>query len=292
MKVLLTILIAFFSGFIFSQVKEIPAMGNVFWEISNKDNKNVSYLFGTIHLIDKDKYVLPKTVTKRLEKSDLVIMEIANLDDQSGMMEMITLKKGRMTDVLSKIQRDSLYDFTERKFGMDSSMFESSMGKFKPVFFMQLPYASLLMRCESYDKNLNALALVKDIPIEGLETAEEQLGYFDNLSSEMQAKMIMQVIHDTSDLKKTWNDMQELYLNQQVSDMLTFNSGGADVMQFYEKTLSSDRNLRWIKTLSTRLNEKSTFIAVGAGHLPGDEGLINLLRKEGFIVSPVQIKLN
>jgi uncharacterized protein YbaP (TraB family) len=292
MKVLLTILIAFFSGFIFSQVKEIPAMGNVFWEISNKDNKNVSYLFGTIHLIDKDKYVLPKTVTKRLEKSDLVIMEIANLDDQSGMMEMITLKKGRMTDVLSKIQRDSLYDFTERKFGMDSSMFESSMGKFKPVFFMQLPYASLLMRCESYDKNLNALAQMKDIPIEGLETAEEQLGYFDNLSSEMQAKMIMQVIHDTSDLKKTWNDMQELYLNQQVSDMLTFNSGGADVMQFYEKTLSSDRNLRWIKTLSTRLNEKSTFIAVGAGHLPGDEGLINLLRKEGFIVSPVQIKLN
>tara|TARA_R110000737_G_scaffold345455_1_gene373978 strand:+ start:54426 stop:55304 length:879 start_codon:yes stop_codon:yes gene_type:complete len=292
MKVLLTILIAFFSGFIFSQVKEIPAMGNVFWEISNKDNKNVSYLFGTIHLIDKDKYVLPKTVTKRLEKSDLVIMEIANLDDQSGMMEMITLKKGRMTDVLSKIQRDSLYDFTERKFGMDSSMFESSMGKFKPVFFMQLPYASLLMRCESYDKNLNALAQMKDIPIEGLETAEEQLGYFDNLSSEMQAKMIMQVIHDTSDLKKTWNDMQELYLNQQVSDMLTFNSGGADVMQFYEKTLSSDRNLRWIKTLSTRLNEKSTFIAVGAGHLPGDEGLINLLRKEAFIVSPVQIKLN
>lgn len=291
MKILFTLLFSTFFSLLFGQQKEIPAMGNVFWKISNTNNKEVSYLFGTIHLIDKDKYVLPKTITKRLIKSDLVIMEIADLDDQTGMLEMITLKNGRMTDILSPIQKDSLYAYTKNNFGLDSTMFEKTMGKFKPVFFLQLPYASLLMACESYDKNINKIANEAKIPIVGLETAKEQLSYFDNLSKDLQAKMVMEVIHDTSDFVKTWNNMQELYLNQQVSDMMTFNSSGADVMKFYENTLSSERNRKWMNTLIDQLKEKSTFIAVGAGHLPDEEGLVNLLRQEGFIVSPVQIKL-
>jgi uncharacterized protein YbaP (TraB family) len=291
MKIIFIFLFVFFLSHLFGQETEMPAMGSVFWKISSTNNKEVSYLFGTIHLIDQNKYILPKIVSKRLAKSDLLIMEIADMDNQSGMLEMITLKEGRMTDVLNPDQKDSLYSYTDKKFGLDSSMFESLMGKFKPIFFLQLPYAPLVLKSESYDLNINKIARLEGIKIQGLETAEEQLGYFDNLSNEIKAEMIMHVVRDTSNLYQVWDDLQEMYLKQQVSDMVTLNTGSADIVAFYEKTLSSDRNKKWVVTLTKYLDEKSVFIAVGAGHLPGKDGLINLLQKEGYTVSPVQIKL-
>jgi uncharacterized protein len=276
---------------LFGQEEEIPAMGNVFWEISKENNKKVSYLFGTIHLIDKDKYVFPKIVGKRLEIADLLYMEIADMENPSNMVEMITLKEGRMSDILNSSQKDSFYTYTSSKLGMDSAIFENTLGKFKPFFFLQLPFASLVLNTESYDININKKARKAGIEIKGFESVEQQIGYFDKLSNDMKAEMIMQVIRDTANTQQEWETLQEMYLNQQISDMVTFNTGRADINAFYERTLSEERNKRWVSTLSKDLSEKSLFIAVGAGHLPGKEGLVHLLREEGYRVSPIQIKL-
>ncbi|MDL2210966.1 TraB/GumN family protein, partial [Bacteroides sp. OttesenSCG-928-M17] len=54
------------------------------------------------------------------------------------------------------------------------------------------------------------------------------------------------------------------------------------------EAMTDNRNIAWIKKLPTFLKETSNFIAVGALHLPGKNGLINLLRKEGFLVEPVE----
>jgi len=293
MKKLLYVWIIFFVSACFAQenISELKAKEGVFWKIHNKKTGKTSYIFGTIHLIDKDKYVLPKTVFKRLEKSELVIMELDDLENQSKVFELLTLKEGRMTDILNSSQRDSLYAYTKTKLGMDSVLFEKSMGKFKPVFFMQLPYASLVLKSESYDKNIYQLAKKARIPILGLETIEEQLGFFDNLSNEIKAQMIMQVVGDTSNFKKSWDQMQNLYLNQQISDLISMNTGTADMIAFSEKTLSSERNLKWVQILSKEISEKSIFVAVGAAHLPGKDGLLNLLQQQDFEVTRVEIKL-
>jgi uncharacterized protein len=263
----------------------------VFWKITYPNSKQSSYIFGTIHLIDKEKYNLPKSVSKQLEKADLLVMEIADLDDQRMAMEMLMLKSGRMTDILNPAQKDSLYHYIEQRFGLDSTNFEKTMGKFKPIFFLQLPYTSLVISSESYDVNINHLAMEKGIPIHGLETMQEQLSFFDDLSDELKAEMVMQVVRDTSDLKKEWNKFQTLYLNQQLSDMSSFDSGNIDGMAFYDKTLLSGRNEKWMHYLSTELKDKSVFIAVGAGHLAGQKGLLNLFKEAGYTVTRVQIKL-
>jgi len=283
----------FLISFVQAQGNEttLKAEGGVYWKITPPNSKQSSYIFGTIHLIEKDRYNLPKTVSKQLEKSDLLVMEIADLDDQRMALEMLMLKSGRMTDILNPAQKDSLYQYIEQKFGLDSANFEKTMGKFKPIFFLQLPYTSLVMNSESYDVNINHLAMEKGIPIHGLETMQEQLSFFDDLSDELKAEMMMQVVRDTSDLKKEWNKFQTLYLNQQLSDMSSFDSGNTDVMAFYDKTLLSGRNEKWMHYLSTELKDKSVFIAVGAGHLAGQKGLLNLFKEAGYTVTRVQIKL-
>ena len=291
MKVFFLFFGLFLTSFIQAQENEImpKAEEGVFWKITYPNSKQSSYLFGTIHLIDKNQYYLPKTVSKHIEKADLLVMEIADLDEQR--MEMFILKNGRMTDILNKVQKDSLYRYAEQKYGLDSTNFENTMGKFKPIFFLQLPYAPLVMKSESYDVNINHLAMEKGIPIYGLETMQEQVSFFDNLSNELKAEMMMEVVRDTSDFNKEWHKFQTLYLNQQLSDMTTFDRGNADIMSFYDKTLLSQRNEKWMTYLASELRNKSVFIAVGAGHLPGPKGLINLFKEAGFTVTRIEIKL-
>jgi hypothetical protein len=85
--------------------------------------------------------------------------------------------------------------------------------------------------------------------------------------------------------------MQDLYSNQKISDLVSINTGTADITTFFEKTLSSDRNLKWVQILTQKMNEKSIFVAVGAAHLPGKDGLLNLLKQQDFEVTRVEIKL-
>jgi uncharacterized protein len=59
-------------------------------------------------------------------------------------------------------------------------------------------------------------------------------------------------------------------------------------MMQYEDVLLTNRNRNWVVKLNTLLKDKALVIAVGAGHLPGDKGLINLLRKEGYTLTPVE----
>lgn len=286
-------LVFLLTGNCFAQEKltEAETEEGVFWKIQNKESKQISYMFGTIHMIDKDKYVFPKVVSKRLDKSEIVILELNDLDNQSNAMELMMLPKGRMTDLLNKSQRDSLYAYTEENFGLDSALFEKTMGKFKPFFFMQLPYASVMMESESYDMNIYKQCKKSNIPILGLETIEEQIGFFDNLSDNLKSDLIMQIVRDTSDIAQSWEETQNLYLDQKISDLLNQSSGSINMLQFMEETLTADRNTKWISTLTKEMKNKSVFVAVGAAHLPGEKGLIQLLRQNGYDVSRVEIKL-
>ena len=73
---------------------------------------------------------------------------------------------------------------------------------------------------------------------------------------------------------------------------LMVSSDTPDYMAGFTDILLYHRNQNWVKKLKTLLPEKSILVAVGAGHLPGEKGVINLLRKEGYKVTPVENKTN
>jgi hypothetical protein len=74
---------------------------------------------------------------------------------------------------------------------------------------------------------------------------------------------------------------------EKLGDMIAKSDKG---MMQYEDILLYHRNRNWVEKLKTLLKEKALFIAVGAGHLPGEKGVINLLRKEGYKLTPVENK--
>ena len=130
--------------------------------------------------------------------------------------------------------------------------------------------------------------------VKGLETMAYQAGVLDSIPYKLQAEQLVTYIDKSNkgeEDDKEMKDMFEAYKSQDLKKlealMVETDAGMAgfiDIMLYH-------RNRNWVNKLKPLLPEKSLLIAVGAGHLPGEKGVINLLRKEGYTVTPVENKI-
>ena len=81
--------------------------------------------------------------------------------------------------------------------------------------------------------------------------------------------------------------MLHLYKDQQLDSMQNMVGASEFGSEKYEDLLLNDRNKKWVKELNDIMKNESVFVAVGAGHLTGEYGLISLLKKEGYTVEPL-----
>ncbi len=293
MKKALSIAFLLVFGTIWSQNNEFSfdSVQHVFWKISHPKSKNVSYLFGTLHAIEKDLFILPKSVEKKIARADVFYLELSDFENEKQALELSIMENGRMTDYLSKPQRDSVYTYCQTLWNMDSTQFENTFGRFKPVVFSQLDLSKNLSNTISVDRVLYQIAVDKKVKNAGLETIREQLSYFDDLSDEMQVNLIMQNVRNQPNSLEEWYNMQALYLNQSLSELMTMMDGGESLSEFTNTVLIEERNRKWVSFLEPELLQNNLFIAVGAGHLPSKTGLLSLLTDKGYLVEPIDIQI-
>jgi uncharacterized protein YbaP (TraB family) len=127
--------------------------------------------------------------------------------------------------------------------------------------------------------------------IKGLETFDYQLGIFDKIPYKLQAQQLVKMVDDAEDGDKS--DEKELqiltdaYRKQEISKMDELTKDDPSIGGFTD-ILLYDRNANWAKKLQELMPGNSLVIAVGAGHLPGEKGVLNLLKKAGYKVEPVK----
>ena len=124
-------------------------------------------------------------------------------------------------------------------------------------------------------------------PTNGLETAAFQAGLFDSIPYEKQAKELVDYLDSMDQNKKITQQLAVLYTSQDLDGIQALSDKDDPEMNGYMDLLLYDRNKKWAKELDGLLRGKSLLIAVGAGHLPGQQGVIELLRKKGYTVDPV-----
>lgn len=112
---------------------------------------------------------------------------------------------------------------------------------------------------------------------------------FDHDPVEEQAKQLVEFIKSKDDMIKAQSDLIKMYLNQDLSGM--YRLYRKYQKQFGDATyLLDDRNEKWIEKLPGRIEKGNQFIAVGAMHFTGDKGLIKLLRKKGYTLTPLPLR--
>lgn len=265
------------------------------WKISGNGLEKPSYLFGTIHMLCEDDAVLSDNMKKVIRDCDEVYFEVDmdNLFEMFGAMgKMKMLGDTTLSDLLSAEDYEKVKDYFESKGSMlPFSMLET----FKPILAAStLEQKSL--PCENtamMEQVIMGVAKENNKKISGLETMAYQTGVLDSIPYKLQAEQLLNYINSsgkTNDENKQLQEMFKAYKEQDLGllEKLMVESdpgmaGFTDIMLYH-------RNQNWVTKLKKILPEKSLLIAVGAGHLPGEKGVISLLRKEGYSVTPVENK--
>ncbi|WP_053002501.1 TraB/GumN family protein [Kordia jejudonensis] len=264
-----------------------PKLENsLLWKITGNGIEEASYLYGTIHLTCD--YVFTDKLKKAFDETDQLALELDMSDPklQNDMMKYIFLEDGKtIKSLLNKEDYDTLATFFKKQVGMDMSLFNTM----KPLAITSA-LTSKIASCENgtaYETEFIKVATAQKEKVIGLETVEDQMKAFDNIPYEEQLKSLVKMAKEGSEkTQEGFAEMTKYYNAEDLEGLLEITSDQGLVTD-YQEDLVDQRNRNWIPLIVKMTKEKPTFIGVGALHLPGKQGVINLLREQGFTVEAV-----
>ena len=278
-----------FSLLYFTQLYGQKEKKSLLYEISGNGLSQSSYLYGTIHIICKDDFIMNEATKKKFSETQQVYLEI-DMDDPKVMHEM--MKSMYMTDGLTikTLLSEPNYRKVSQFFKDTLKMNIATMDKMKPFVLGSMSVTKLLScPTQSYEETFMKMAKQENKEILGLETVQDQFGAMDKMGMKKQADMMLvKLVDNWADGKQEFKQLISDYKNQDVEALLADMSKSKSMDSDFENDLLVTRNQNWIPKMQQITKEKPTFFAVGAGHLGGKKGVIALLRNAGFTVKAVQ----
>ncbi|MFP4845831.1 TraB/GumN family protein [Winogradskyella sp. PE311] len=257
------------------------------WKIEGNGLEKASYLFGTIHITCDA--TLDEDVKKALDETSQIVLEI-DMDDpsmQSKMMQGMYMKDGKkLKDLVSESDYIAIDSLFKNNMGMSVKMLENV----KPFFLTAMLYPKLIdCSMQSFEAELMKVAKEQGEEIKGLETIEDQLKVFDEIPYKAQAQDLARSAKDNLAYDKaSFAKMLEVYKNEDITAMIEMmNDENFTSVSEHQDELLDKRNENWIPRIGEFAKVQSTFFGVGAGHLAGEKGVINLLRQAGYTVTAV-----
>ena len=251
----------------------------LFWKLESPSGI-VSYLFGTIHTDDNRVADISPSVQAAIKNVDTFMMESAENNDPSVML----LKEGNLASLLTQAEFEQvreLADFHVMHLGAAMQMKPWLLAVVFDLPKPQTPFAQdnlLMTKSEEANKN-----------VVGIESAKEHFGVMDDFSLDEQMVMLRAVLKRTSEQKEA--DFERL--------MAAYAEGDSDKIKALDEEITSGmlpkelslkitdrlldkRNVVMAERTTTVAKDRSVFIAVGASHLAGDNGLITAFKNAGF----------
>lgn len=263
---------------------------SLLWKITSKNQETPSYLFGTIHLIGTEDFFFGKQIENIIKNADLIVFEIdiSNLDAPSLTNKGLLPNNQSVKDYISEEDYENLLTFMVDSVGISKSSFISAYSRMKPLFLEQmLVYQFLGDNPQSYENEILNLVEFQGTRIEGLETFSEQLDLLDQISLEKQFADLIESINNFGETKKEFSELLELYKEQDLEKLSSAINKEFKDDSVNQHLLLNNRNINWIPKIENYIQQGNAFIAVGAGHLTGQKGVIELLRQKGYTLEPI-----
>ncbi len=262
---------------------------NTLWRVSAGNNS--VYLLGSIHLLKSNSSILNDPITKAFEDSQILVFEV-DLKTMAGpKAQKVVLAKAMLPigDSLEKKVNKETYELAKAKtaeLGLDITSFN----QFKPWFFVMTLAVFKMQKLGFSDQNgldhyFYTKATQSGKKVLGLETFEQQMDMLDVMSKVNQDDLVRQSIKDLDVLEE---EMEAILKAWSAGDMNKLEN--VILKSFKEfpdiyNALISQRNEDWINSIEIFLRQKENhMIVVGAAHLAGKDGLVELLKKKGYSV--------
>ena len=276
-----------------AELAELPSgpEGPALWKVSDEDT--TIYLFGTVHALDPSVVWYDAEIDGALKSSDTVVTEILMDPSSEAAMQQMAMQRAVFTDgttlrSLLNEEQTAAYEAALGKLGVPAPAFDA----FEP-WMAGLTLTMLPLIQQGYDPNSGVdkviLSKAGDTPKAALETAEFQLGIFDNLPQDQQIEFMMAAVEDLDDVKTTLDAMVAEWLEGDADGLVAIMNEGMEESDFADAILY-DRNANWAEWIDTRLETTpgTVFIAVGAAHLAGEKSVQDYLAERDIETTRVQ----
>ena len=256
---------------------------SLLYKITGNGLKKPSYLLGTMHMISGKDFYLREKVLKAMNKCSIYYMEVDLGSAQQ--VQSMGQKLPVITDIsegLSISEKEDLDHLLQKQFGL--SLEEAR----------QQPPVTLISRMATdvidsddvrmVEVELLKIAQEKDLKTAGLETALQQLKIAQKVFT---GKEILRQLNSADAYKVAFGKMVKAYRSENLQELAMLVTDEKFMSKKAFNILVINRNKRWAKAMPLLIESQNAFIAVGAGHLPGEQGLLQLLIEKGYAVNPV-----
>ncbi len=260
------------------------------WKIADADT--TIYLFGTVHLLPKDKeWINGKLATAIQQSSELVteIPEVPAEQTQAAIMQHGVLPQGQTLRAMMNDAERAKYEAALQKLGIPAEAFD----QLKP-WMAAVTLATIPLMAKGYDVSNGAEAALDarnkalGRPRSGLETLDFQIGLFDTFAPDVQKRYLFEVIDAIPHIDEDIGAMVDAWGKGDPDKLAELMNAEEDDPAMIE-TLLVGRNRNWAKWLQQRMDKPGTvFVAVGAGHLGGKGSVQEQLAAAGITVTRVQ----
>jgi uncharacterized protein YbaP (TraB family) len=265
------------------------------WRIEHPDpNSGIrsSYILGTIHLDDSRVMDIPASIMRRLHAAKTLMLELEINEINSAE----TLRKMLFTD-----GRDLPHVVGGKQYSrISSALADAGVRLPDNVLSLLKPWAAMLMLIRPsnesgtfLDKKLAMLASRSNIQVLGLETINEQLSVFDQIPLDDQVELLLSAIQQLPRKEESYRKILDAYLSGDLERIVSMSAEqepeDARLASLLRQKLILDRNRKMYSRMQKYLHRGNVFVAVGALHLPGDEGILQMLSDDGYRLSRIGI---
>ncbi len=273
-----------FALHVFSQ----PIHNSLLWRITRVGTRDTSFIYGTLHSRDARAFKLQDSTLFFFERCDLIAGELV-LEEIKRMSPSLTnamlLPSGRSLEAL----------YSKREYKLVAATLKERLGPLAPLCTKLRPFYILTMLTEMemngdsatmLDAWLQEYAVQRGKKVIGLETVAEQLGAVQQIPLTEQARLLFQVLRE-KDTRSSTTAALDAYAAHDLNALMALMEHD-ELPEHADKALLLERNVRMAERLDAQISAgKRVFAAVGAAHLPGQEGILQLLRNGGYAVVAV-----
>lgn len=264
------------------------AQHSLLYKISGKGLAQPSYLYGTIHMICPDDFFVSDQLKSAFSTAKTLYLEM-DMDDPSMMGQLMQAMQEKtegykLENIFTPADFARLKQYFKDSMKMDISFFQ----QMKPMMVLSTMLTKSL-NCPtpaSYEVTFLKMAKEAQKPVEGLEDLAAQIHVFDRLADTTESRMIMEYVNDMEKQRGIFARIVQAYREQDIEKLHDFLKESPE-MAGYEDVFVYDRNRNWIPVIEKAARKEATLFACGAMHLGGDQGVVSLLRKQGYTVEPM-----
>jgi uncharacterized protein len=261
--------------------------GSPVWAIHG--DHNTVYLAGSVHLLKADDSRLPSAFDRAYGGSKALVMEldmskVDPMEAASWMMEHGMLQDGKTLRATIGEERYRRVSAEAERLGVPMEAADLLQPWALGLQLMEMQYVRLgFDPQQGVEQQLQHRAQADGKPITGLETMDEQLGVLQSMSASDQARFLDMVVTEMRDVETETQSVVVAWRTGDSTKLAALLSDEYKSFPALYRLLVTDRNKRWVPQIEKLLHgNQDYFVVVGALHLVGDGGLLDLMRRDGY----------